>query len=74
MTDARERESFKEVIASVEKSIREHCTGVDGWLYNGGTVLTLALTAAVSLVSGKVFSEAVVEPWGPQFYRQPQYC
>lgn len=42
MTDARERESFKEVIASVEKSIREHCTGVDGWLYNGGTVLTLA--------------------------------
>ncbi len=60
---ARERESFKEIVASVDKSIRDHRTFVDGWLYNGGTVLTLSLTAAVSLVSGKVFPEGIISDW-----------
>ena len=52
MTELTEREAFKPLEASVEKSVESHKTWKDAWLYNGGTVTVLVLTATVSVLSG----------------------
>ncbi len=59
----RERESFAAIIESLEKSVRAHRTGIDGWLYNGGTVVTLVLMATVSILSGKIFPTDTFAEW-----------
>lgn len=60
-----EREAFAAIIDSLRVSVRTHRTGVDGWLYNGGTVVTLLLTASVSVLSGKVFPDDMFALWLP---------
>jgi len=52
----REKESYEAIIRSLEKSKDDHQPGLDGWLYNAGTVVTLMLTAVVSVISGNVFT------------------
>lgn len=61
----REKESFDAIVKSLEKSVFAHRTAVDSWLYNGGTVVTLLLTAAVSVLSGKVFDDGTFPDWLP---------
>jgi hypothetical protein len=51
---SREQLGFEKLRDSINESVRGHRTHVDGWLYNGGTVLVLFLTAAVSVLTGKV--------------------
>ena len=50
----KEQLGFNKLRESIADSIRSHHTRLDGALYNGGTVLILLLTGAVSVLSGKV--------------------
>jgi hypothetical protein len=51
---SREQQGFDKLRESISQSIKAHRTGFDGWMYNGGTVVILLLTGAVSVLSGKV--------------------
>lgn len=48
-----ETEAFEPLRASIRESIKGHRTGLDAWMYNGGTILILVLTALVSILTGK---------------------
>jgi hypothetical protein len=47
-----ENQAFEPLRKSITESIQGHRTGPDAWLYNGGTVLVLVLTAVVSVLTG----------------------
>ncbi len=49
-----QKDGFENLRNSIDRSIASHGTGLDGWMYNGGTILILVLTAAVSILSGNV--------------------
>lgn len=51
---SKEQLGFDKLRESIADSIQNHHTGLDGALYNGGTLLILVLTGAVSVLSGKV--------------------
>ena len=50
-----ESEAFEPLRNSIADSIKGHKTGLDAWMYNGGTVLVLFVTALVSILTGKDF-------------------
>ena len=48
-----ENAAFEPLRESIKESIRSHKTGLDAWMYNGGTIVVLVLTALVSILAGK---------------------
>jgi hypothetical protein len=62
---SREQQGFNKLRDSISQSIKAHRTVFDGWLYNGGTVVILLLTGAVSVLSGKVVPVNVSFDWLP---------
>jgi hypothetical protein len=51
----KENGAFEPLRHSIAESIKGHRTGPDAWMYNGGTVVVLILTAFVSVLTGKDF-------------------
>jgi hypothetical protein len=43
--------------ARLQQACKEHAPRLDFWLYNGGTILALILSAAASLLAGKTFGD-----------------
>lgn len=48
-----ESAAFEPLRESIRESIKSHRTGPDAWMYNGGTIVVLVLTAAVSVLAGR---------------------
>lgn len=42
---------YKQIKERLEKSVKEHAAVWDGWVFNGGIILTLCLTAAAAMCS-----------------------
>lgn len=64
-TSEKEQNGFDKLLDSIDESIKSHRTGFDGLMYNGGTVFILSLTAAVSVLSGKVIDLGDDSNWIP---------
>jgi len=45
--------AFEPLRHSIQESIAGHKTAPDAWMYNGGTIVVLTLTALVSILAGK---------------------
>jgi len=50
---------FTPIKGRLQKAIEEHSPSLDAWCFNGGTLLTLTLTAAAALFSSKTFGDSL---------------